>query len=86
MASNGRSSTACCFQFYLRLPVTMPSGAPDGVYQSVTVETFPATDQERAIEWQTRPYHNRGKIIIGGHIALCEVVMKHIFGLKEVVV
>lgn len=44
----------------------MPSGAVDGVYQSVGVETFPATEHDRTIEWQPRPYHNRGKIIIGG--------------------
>ncbi len=39
--------------------------ATDGVYQFVTVETFPAVDHPRTIEWQARPYHNHGKIMIG---------------------
>merc|ERR1712124_7595 len=40
----------------------------DGVYQLVTVETFPAIDHDTTLEWQARPYHNRGKIMIGDDV------------------
>lgn len=44
--------------------------ATDGVYQPVTVDTFPAVDHDRTLEWEARPYHNRGKIMIGDDDAI----------------
>lgn len=41
--------------------------ALDGCYQAIAVETFPGMDHDSTLEWQPRPYHNRGKIMIGGN-------------------
>lgn len=41
--------------------------AVEGYFQEITVETFPGMDHDTTLEWQTRPYHNRGKIMIGNN-------------------
>lgn len=39
--------------------------ALNGVFEWMGIHTFDSFEEDRMIEWQKRPYFNRGKIMIG---------------------
>lgn len=39
--------------------------ALSGEYETISVYTFDPLKEDKILEWQKRPYHNRGKIMIG---------------------